>query len=69
MVDIRYDDGTIRHVYGGPGLNGGTEPAGDDRKFARQFPRIAGMYRVGPTWVRVVARVRNSRQRTAARGH
>jgi hypothetical protein len=64
MPEIRYPDGTIRHVYGGPGMGDGEEP--DDAEFAREFPRIAGVYRVGPRWVRVAARVRrarNARQR------
>jgi hypothetical protein len=52
MPDIRYPDGTTRHVYGGPGVNDGEEP--DDAAFAREFPIIAGVYRVGPRWVRVI---------------
>jgi hypothetical protein len=70
MPDIRYPDGTTRHVYGGPGVNDGEEP--DDAAFAREFPIIAGVYRVGPRWVRVIARVRRARtnrQRAAPRGH
>jgi len=59
MPDIRYPDGTVRHVYGGPGIDDGEEP--DDRAFAREFPVIAGYAGIGPRWVRVAARVRRAR--------
>jgi hypothetical protein len=50
-----YPDGTTRHIYGGPGL---TETQGDDREFARLYPRIAGFWGVGPRHVQAVSRVR-----------